>query len=61
MNNKEYDRIITKYFNAVCEAYKLGNVESSYNTPIIDLFTAIGCSPVICLEREKEIQEKTLI
>ena len=45
MNNTEYDRIITKYFNAVCEAYKLGNVESSYNAPIIDLFTAIGCSP----------------
>lgn len=45
MNTIEYNEIITKYFNAVCEAYKLGNVESSYNAPIIDLFTAIGCAP----------------
>lgn len=45
MNTNEYNEIITKYFNAVCEAYKLGNVESSYNAPIIDLFASIGCAP----------------
>ena len=45
MNTFEYNEIITKYFNAVCEAYKLGNVESSYNAPIIELFTSIGCAP----------------
>ena len=45
MNNINYNEIITKYYTAVCEAYKLGNVESSYNAPIIDLFTAIGCAP----------------
>lgn len=36
--------IITTYFKAVCDAYSLGNVESSYNTPIMSLFTGIGCA-----------------
>ena len=35
---------VKTYFKAVCDAYRLGNVESSYNAPIIDLFTSIGCS-----------------
>lgn len=39
-----YDEIILKYFKAVCDAYKLGNVESSYNAPIIDLLTDAGCA-----------------
>jgi len=34
---------IKKYFKSVCEAYKLGNIETSYNTPIISLLTQFGC------------------
>lgn len=34
---------IVRYFNSVCEAYKLGNIESSYNGPIITLLTHLGC------------------
>lgn len=34
---------IVRYFNSVCEAYKLGNIESSYNEPIITLLTHLGC------------------
>ena len=41
MSNYE---IVEKYFKAVCDAYALGNVESSYYTPIISLFTDIGCA-----------------
>jgi len=41
MNNLE---IVEKYYRAVCDAYALGNVESSYYTPIISLFTSIGCA-----------------
>ena len=36
--------IIQKYYKAVCDAYRLGNVESSYNAPIIALFNEIGCA-----------------
>ena len=35
---------IIKYFHAVCEAFRLGNIESSYNTPIITLLTQFGCT-----------------
>ena len=28
----------------VCEAYRLGNIKSSYNEPIIELFTAVECA-----------------
>lgn len=41
-NNKV--EIVKTYFDAVCDAYRLGNVESSYNRPIMDLFTGIGCA-----------------
>ncbi|MCL1994183.1 MAG: hypothetical protein FWG66_14665 [Spirochaetes bacterium] len=36
---------IKKYYAAVCQAYELGNVETSYNAPIIDLLKAFGCQP----------------
>ncbi len=36
--------IVSTYFRAVCDAYQLGNVESSYNAPIMELFTKIGCA-----------------
>ena len=36
--------IVKTYFRAVCDAYRLGNVESSYNAPIMALFTGIGCA-----------------
>ena len=33
---------IIDYYKSVCEAYRLGNVESSYNAPIITLFEHFG-------------------
>ena len=36
--------VIKKYFKSVCDAYRIGNVESSYNAPIISLFTDVGCA-----------------
>ena len=42
MEKTNITEIITKYFKAVCDAYSLGNVESSYNAPIMALFTDIG-------------------
>ena len=44
MEKTNITEIITKYFKAVCDAYSLWNVESSYNAPIMALFTDIGCA-----------------
>ena len=44
MDKASSSEIITTYFKAVCDAYRLGNVESSYNSPIMALFTDIGCA-----------------
>ena len=44
MEKTNITEIITKYFKAVCDAYSHGNVESSYNAPIMALFTDIGCA-----------------
>lgn len=44
MEKEKSFEIITTYFKAVCDAYRLGNVESSYNSPIMSLFTSIGCA-----------------
>lgn len=44
MEKEKTFEIITTYFKAVCDAYRLGNVESSYNSPIMSLFTSIGCA-----------------
>lgn len=41
---KNYSKIIKEYYNAVREAYGLGNVESSYNHPIIKMITKFGCA-----------------
>jgi len=35
---------INVYYKSVCEAYRLGNVESSYNAPIITLLTQFECA-----------------
>jgi len=35
---------VREYFKAVCEAYRLGNIETSFNAPIITLLTQFGCS-----------------
>lgn len=35
---------VKEYFKDVCDAYSLGNVESSYNSPIMKLFNAFGCA-----------------
>lgn len=43
MEKKVYSAIINKYYKAVREVYELGNVESSYNPHIIQMFTDIGC------------------
>lgn len=37
--------IVSAYYRAVCEAYRLGNTESAYNAPIIELFSQFGCAP----------------
>lgn len=42
--DKKYSSIIKEYYNAVREAYGLGNVESSYNPPIIKMITEFGCA-----------------
>lgn len=44
MDNINKAEIISKYYKAVCDAYRLGNVESTYNPAIITLFTDIGCA-----------------
>ena len=44
MESVKASEIIAKYYRAVCDAYRLGNVESSYNAPIMALFTDIGCA-----------------
>lgn len=61
MEKTNITEIITKYFKAVCDAYSLGNVESSYNAPIMALFTDIGCAAVIYLVNAKANLEKILI
>ena len=43
MERDNRTEIVKTYFEAVCDAYCLGNVESSYNKPIMDLFTSLGC------------------
>jgi len=35
---------IQEYYKSVCEAYRLGNIETSYNSPIIALLTQFGCN-----------------
>ena len=44
MKKSNATELINKYFKSVCDAYRLGNVESSYNAPIMTLFTDIGCT-----------------
>lgn len=44
MDNNIKKEIVATYFKSVCDAYRLGNVESSYNAPIIALFTGLGCA-----------------
>lgn len=44
MERNNVTAIVKTYFEAVCDAYRLGNVESSYNKPIMDLFTSISCA-----------------
>lgn len=44
MEKDVYKKAIHRYFKDVCEAYKIGNIESSYNAPIINLFREIGCA-----------------
>lgn len=44
MEQHKITEAVTAYYNAVCEAYRLGNIESSYNGPIIELFTVFECA-----------------
>ena len=41
---KKYSSIIKEYYNGVCEAYALGNTESTYNPHIIEMITDFGCA-----------------
>ena len=38
------EKHIREYYQSVCEAFSLGNVESSYYKPIITLLTQFGCT-----------------
>ena len=42
MDNKV--ELVKQYFESVCEAYRLGNIESSYYAPIMTLLTGFGCA-----------------
>lgn len=44
MDKQKMSEIVKEYYNDVCEAYRLGNIESSYNMPIIKLVTRFGCA-----------------
>lgn len=44
MEQQKITDAVETYYNAVCQAYRLGNVESSYNAPIIALFSAFECA-----------------
>lgn len=44
MDKEKIIDAIYAYYRAVCEAYRLGNVESSYYMPIIILFEAFECA-----------------
>ena len=39
----ELKKIVVKYANEVNKLYKLGNIESSFNKPVIDLLNAFNC------------------
>lgn len=43
MDKRNIIEAIYAYYKSVCEAYRLGNVESSYYMPIIILFEAFEC------------------
>ena len=45
MDKQKSIEIVTTYYSAVCEAYRLGNTESAYNAPIIELISQFGCAP----------------
>jgi len=38
------DEHLQEYFQAVCEAFRLGNIETSYNAPIMALLSHFGCN-----------------
>lgn len=44
MANNIKTEAVKNYYKDVCKAYRLGNVESSYNEPIMSLFNALGCA-----------------
>ena len=44
MDQQKITEAVIAYYNAVCEAYRLGNIESSYNAPIIALLTEFECA-----------------
>jgi len=35
---------VNEYFKAACEAFRLGNIETSFNAPIMTLLTQFGCT-----------------
>ncbi len=43
MENTDLINAINKYYSDVCQAYKLGNIETAYNEPISRLIAYFGC------------------
>ena len=51
-------RHIQDYFQSVCMAYNLGNIETSFNAPISSLLTKFGCNAHdLSGERSKKVGE----
>lgn len=44
MDQQKLIEAVIAYYDAVCEAYRLGNIESSYYKPIMTLFAAFECA-----------------
>ena len=44
INEQTIRKALKKYCNEVNKYYKAGNIESSYNKPVIDLIQTFGCS-----------------
>lgn len=44
ISKQKREELVKSYYESVCKAYRLGNIESSYNEPIMTLFEGIGCA-----------------
>lgn len=44
ISKQKREELVKSYYESACKAYRLGNIESSYNEPIMTLFEGIGCA-----------------